>query len=306
MTTVAITPRSMRDSPGKHHELLEESGLELRWSDRERLLTEAEMLDLVRGCTGLIVGLDPVSRDVLEAGPVRVVVKYGSGTDNIDLGATKDLGVEVESTPGANARSVAELTVALIFSLARYVCLHDRRIRAGSWSRRMGTELEGKRLGVIGLGAVGHEVARMASGLGMEVVAHDPFLERAEVQLIELEDLLSGCDVVTLHAPLEDSTRNLIDSRNLSLMRPGALLVNTARGGLVDESALAEALSSGRLAGAALDAFHKEPPESSPLLELENFVASPHAGASTVEATRRMGAEAVRKLLRLLDKAGMR
>jgi phosphoglycerate dehydrogenase-like enzyme len=292
MTTVAITPRSMRDAPGKHHELLEESGLELRWSDRERLLTEDEMLDLVRGCRGLIVGLDPVSRDVLEAGPVRAVVKYGAGTDNIDLGATEDLGVEVESTPGANARSVAELTVALIFSLARYVCLHDRRLRAGSWSRRMGTELEGKRLGVIGLGAVGHEVARMASSLGMEVVAHDPFLERAEVQLIELEDLLSGCDVVTLHAPLEESTRNLIDSRNLSLMRPGALLVNTARGGLVDEGALAE--------------FHKEPPESSPLLELENFVASPHAGASTVEATRRMGAEAVRKLLRLLDEAGMR
>jgi phosphoglycerate dehydrogenase-like enzyme len=298
MTAVAITPRSFRQTPGEHHDLLAESPLDVRLAHKDRPLDEAELVELVRGCAGLIVGIDPVTERVLAAGPLRVVVKYGSGTDNIDLGAAERLSVKVSSTPGANARSVAELTIALLLALARHVVAHDRAARAGAWSRVGGLELAGKRLGVVGYGAVGREVARLAACLGMEVVAHDPFVDAAEVALVALDELLASSDAVSLHVPLDDSTRGMIGARALERMRSGALLVNTARGGLVDEDALADALASGRLGGAALDAFAVEPPIGSRLLGLENVVLSPHAGAATAEAARRTALQAVRQLLR--------
>jgi D-3-phosphoglycerate dehydrogenase / 2-oxoglutarate reductase len=298
MTAVAITPRSFRQTRGEHHDVLAESPLDVRFANQDRPLDEAELMELVRGCEGLIVGVDPVTERVLEAGPLRVVVKYGSGTDNIDLGAAERLGVRVSSTPGANARSVAELTIALLFALARHVVAHDRAVRAGSWSRLAAIELAGKRLGVVGYGAVGRDVARLAASLGMDVVAHDPFVKSDEVKLVGLDDLLASCDAVSLHVPLDDSTRGMIGAKALGRMRSGALLVNTARGGLVDEGALADALSSGRLGGAALDAFAVEPPSGSPLLGLDNVVLSPHAGAATAEAAQRTALQAVRQLLR--------
>jgi phosphoglycerate dehydrogenase-like enzyme len=298
VTAVAITPRSFRQTPGEHHDLLAKGDLDVRFPDQERPLNEAELIELVRGCAGLIVGVDPVTERVLEAGPLRVVVKYGSGTDNIDLGAAERMSVKVSSTPGANARSVAELTIALLLALARHLAAHDRAVRAGSWSRQAGIELAGKRLGVVGYGAVGREVARLAACLAMEVVAHDPFVETAEVDLVGLDELLASSDAVSLHVPLDDSTRGMIGATALERMHSGTLLVNTARGGLVDEDALADALSSGRLGGAALDAFAAEPPIGSPLLGLENVVFSPHAGAATAEAAQRTALQAVRQLLR--------
>jgi phosphoglycerate dehydrogenase-like enzyme len=298
VTAVAITPRSFRTTPGPHLDLLRESGLEVRFPEQERPLSEDEMVELVRGCAGLVVGVDPVSRPVFEAGPLRVVVKYGSGTDNIDLPAAQAIGAKVSSTPAANARSVAELALGLLLALARHIAIHDRLVRDGSWERRSGIELAGKRLGVVGYGAVGREAARLAAAFGMEVVAHDPFVEEADVELVDLETLLASADAVTLHVALDESTRGLIDAKALARMRPEALLINTARGGIVDEAALAEALVSGRLAGAALDVFDDEPPAASPLLALENVVLSPHAGAATTETTRRAGFQAVRQLLR--------
>lgn len=298
MTAVAITPRSFRQTPGEHHDLLGDSSLEVRFPEQDRPLEETELIELVQGCAGLIVGVDPVTERVIEAGPLRVVVKYGAGTDNIDLRAAERRGVKVSATPGANARSVAELTIALLFALARNIVEHDRSVRAGSWSRRGAIELAGKRLGVVGYGAVGREVARLGTCLGMEVVAHDPFVEHADVELVGLDDLLTSSDAVSLHVPLDDSTHGMIGAEALARMRSGALLVNTARGGLVDEQALADSLAEGRLGGAALDAFVDEPPTGSPLLELENVVLSPHAGAATAEAARRSALQAVRQLLR--------
>lgn len=295
MTAVAVTPRSFRQTPGEHLERLRD--LDVRLPDVERPLDEGEMVQLVRGCAGLIVGVDPVTRNVLEAGPLRVVVKYGSGMDNIDLGAAEALGVRVSSTPGANARSVAELAIALLLALARNVAAHDRRVRAGSWKRSTGVELEGKRLGVVGYGAIGREVAGIAGCLGMHVAAHDPFVQEAPVPLVPLEELCATSDAVSLHLPLTEETRGLIGDRELAAMKPGAFLLNTARGGLVDEEALAAALRSGRLAGAALDGFEVEPLGDSPLRELENVILSPHAGASTHEAVLRTAARAVDQLL---------
>lgn len=296
MTTVAVTPRSLRQTPGPHLDRLR-SELEVRFSDVDRPLDEEEMVKLVRGCAGLIVGVDPVTTRVLKAGPLRVVVKYGSGMDNIDVEAARTLGVQVTSTPGANARSVAELAIALLLSLARNVALHDRSVRAGSWRRLTGVELAGKQLGIVGYGAVGREVARLARGLDMHVVAHDPLLHDADVPLVPLEQLYSASDAVSLHLPLTDETRGLVGERELAAMKPTAFLINTARGGLVDEAALAAAVRSGRLAGAALDGFEVEPLGESPLRELENVVLSPHAGASTYDAVLRTAAQAVDRLL---------
>ena len=297
MTAVAVTPRSFRQTPGEHLERLR--SLDVRFPDLERPLDENEMLQLVSGCAGLIVGVDPVTQRVLEAGPLRVVVKYGSGMDNIDLEAAQRLDVRVSSTPGANARSVAELAVALLLALARNVATHDRGIRGGSWRRITGTELAGKRLGIVGYGAVGREVARIAErGLEMEIVAHDPFVEGADVPLVPFAELLATSDAVSLHLPLTPETRGLVGGRELAAMKETAFLVNTARGGLVDEEALSDSLRRGLLAGAALDGFAEEPLRESPLRELDNVLLSPHAGAATEEAVLRTAALAVDQLLR--------
>jgi phosphoglycerate dehydrogenase-like enzyme len=297
VTAVAVTPRSFRQTEGRHLERLR-AVLDVRFPDLDRPLDEDEMVELVRGCDGLIVGVDPVTARVLEAGPLRVVVKYGSGLDNIDVEAAEALGACVSSTPGANARSVAELAVALLLALARNVALHDRGVRGGSWKRLTGIELAGKRLGIVGYGAIGRDVARIAQGLGMEVVAHDPFVDDADVPLVPLEELLVTSDAVSLHLPLTPETRGIVAREELAAMKPTAFLLNTARGGLVDEGALVDALRSGRLAGAALDGFEEEPLGDSPLCGLDNVVLSPHAGAATHEAVLRTAARAVDQLLR--------
>ena len=297
MTAVAVTPRSFRQTPGEHVDRLR-SEVDVRFPDLDRPLDEEEMVELVTGCAGLIVGVDPVTKRVLEAGPLRAVVKYGSGMDNIDVPAAEALRVRVSSTPGANARSVAELAIALLLALARNVATHDRSVRERSWRRITGVELAGKRLGIIGYGAIGREVARIARGLDMDVVAHDPLLESADVPLVALAELYATSDAVSLHVPLTAATRGMVGAEELAAMKPTAFLLNTARGGLVDEQALAEALASGRPAGAALDGFDEEPLGDSPLRGLDNVVLSPHAGAATFDAVRRTATRAVDQLLR--------
>jgi D-3-phosphoglycerate dehydrogenase / 2-oxoglutarate reductase len=299
VTEVAITPRSFRDTPGAHHDLLQEYGIEWRFPDLDRPLNAAEMIAFVEGCAGLIVGTDAVTEGVLAAGPLRAVVKFGSGMDNIDLAAAERRSVLLDSTPGANARSVAELAIGLMLAVARSIPAHDRKVRAGEWSRRTGVELRGKTLGLVGYGAIGREVAVIAEGLGMDVLVHDP---HAEVDRAEgsLREVLSGADVVSLHLPLSHETRNLIGRPELAELKDDAILVNTARGGVVDEAALALELASGRLRGAAFDSFATEPPESSPLVHLDAFVGSPHAGAATAEAAQRAGVAAIEQLMNLL------
>lgn len=302
MTVVAVTPRSFRNTDGRHRRLLDEHpDVGVRYPDLDRHLDEDEMCELARGCTGLIVGTDPVTAPVLDAGPLMAVVKYGSGMDNIDLDAASDRGIPVRDTRGANARSVAELAIGLLLALARHIPLHDRRVREGSWARETGTELAGRRLGLIGCGTVGREVATLADALGMEVVAHDPYVDTADVAQVPLDELLRTCDAVSLHAPLTDETRGMIGTAELDRMRPSAFLVNTARGALVDEAALAACLDDGRLAGAAFDSFTDEPPLGSPLVGHDRFVSSPHAGASTEAAVVRTGVAAVEELLGLLE-----
>jgi D-3-phosphoglycerate dehydrogenase len=256
-------------------------------------LGEAQLLELVPGFDALVVRSQTrVTAAVLEAGKrLRVVGRAGVGVDNIDVEAATRRGILVVNAPRGNIAAAAEHTIALLMACARWIPQADASVRRGEWlrSKYTGVEIRGKTLGVIGLGNIGTEVAKRAQGLEMEVLAFDPVVpqERAEqfnVELVSLEDLLRRSDFVTVHVPLLDGTRNLLNADRLALLKPTARLINAARGGIVDEVALAEALRSGTLAAAAADVFEREPPAESPLLDLPNFIATPHIAASTAEA----------------------
>ena len=239
-----------------------------------------------------------------KAKALRVVARAGVGVDNIDIQEATKRGVAVFNTPTANTLAAAELTVALILDMIRKVAAADRSMREGVWDRAsfQGVELHGKVLGLIGAGRVGREVAARARAFGMEVLACDPYLDEGDgIELCSRERILAESDVVSLHVPLNDETRHMLDADALAIMRPGSYLVNVSRGGVIDEEALVEALESGHLAGAALDVYEYEPlPEESALRGAPNLVLTPHLGASTSEAQRRVAAEAAEAVRRVL------
>ena len=238
-----------------------------------------------------------VTAELLEHAPrLRVVGRAGVGVDNIDVEAATHRGILVMNTPGGNAVSVAEHTFALMLAMARSVPQSNASIHAGRWekSSAAGTELRGKTLGLVGLGRVGTEVARRARGLEMKVLAHDPYVTPAaarevEVELVTLDELLKRADVISLHTSLSPATEKMFGAAVFAKMKRGARLVNCARGELIDEAALAEALKSGQLAAAAVDTFAEEPPKNSPLIGLANLIATPHIAGSTAEAQEEVG-----------------
>ncbi len=240
-----------------------------------------------------------VTAELLEKAPkLRAVGRAGVGVDNIDLEAATKRGVLVMSTPGGNAVSVAEHTFALMLALARQVPRLDKAIHEGRWekSSAAGSELRGKTLGLIGLGRIGSEVAIRAEAFDMRVLGYDPFISEAaarewNVQLVPLDTLLAESDFVSLHTALSAATQNLINAASIAKMKSGARLINAARGELIDESALASALKSGKLGGAAVDVFTEEPPKSSPLLGVPNVIATPHVAGSTAEAQEEVGTQ---------------
>jgi D-3-phosphoglycerate dehydrogenase len=287
-------------------DLLAASGAEVRQLRKEERPHLAEILPdydalVVRSAT-------KVTAELLRAGRrLKVVGRAGVGVDNVDVAAATDLGILVVNAPTANLMSATEHTWALLLSLARKIPLADASTKAGGWDRKiLGTELQGKTLGIIGLGRIGQRVAARARGFEMQVVAHDPFLDpeaarRLEVELLPLEDLLRHSDVVTLHTPLTRETRGLLSRERLALMKPGAFLINCGRGGLVDEPALLAALDAGSLGGAALDVFAEEPPRDYALMRHPKVVATPHIGAQTHEAQERISTETAEMLLAALS-----
>jgi D-3-phosphoglycerate dehydrogenase len=239
-----------------------------------------------------------VTADLLENGPnLRLIGRAGIGIDNIDVEAATDRGILVINAPLGNVRSTAEHTMALIFALARRVVAADAAVRSGRWKAGYeGSQLAGKRLGLVGAGKVGRQVAAIAAGIGMDVIAFDPYLTSADWEALGLrggtfEELVATADFITIHVPLGTETRNLLGGAELARMKEGAYLINCARGGLVDEAALAAALVSGHLAGAALDVFEQEPLTDSPLLEAPNLILTPHVAASTREAQTQVSTE---------------
>jgi len=257
-------------------------------------LKGADLLAALDDADGLVVRSETrVTAEVLDAAPrLRVIGRAGVGVDNIDVKAATERGIVVMNAPDGNTMTTAEHTMAMLLALARRVPGGDASLRAGRWERKkfVGVELRGKTLGVVGLGRIGRVVASRAAGFEMRVVAFDPFvapeqLRDQEIELLPLEEVCAQADFLTVHAPLTPETRGIIGARELSLMKEGVRVVNCARGGLVDEAALGEAIRSGRVAGAALDVFEQEPPPADhPLLGLEEVVVTPHLGASTREA----------------------
>ncbi len=278
--------------------------VELAAADRPRIA------EIVSDCDALIVrSTTRVDGELLAAaGELRVVGRAGIGVDNVDVARATERGILVVNAPTANLVSATEHTFALLLALARNVAGADASMKAGEWDRKrfLGSELNGKVLGVVGLGRIGQSVAVRARAFEMKVIAHDPYLDsgvarRLEIELVSLDELLPRADVVTLHVPLTDRTRGLLGRERLAKLKPGALVVNCARGGVVDEEALLEALEAGRVGGAALDVFAQEPPKMSALVAHPRVVATPHIGAQTREAQERVATETARMVLEALD-----
>jgi D-3-phosphoglycerate dehydrogenase len=276
-----------------------ESGLEpLRTAafnvEKRTGLSPAELVTALKDCDGLIVRSETkVTADILEAvSSLRVIGRAGVGVDNIDVPSATMRGVVVMNAPDGNTITTAEHTIALLISLARSIPQANSSLKAGKWERKkfIGVELQGKTLGIIGLGRIGRVVASRARAMGMGIVAYDPFIapEQArdlEIELVPLDTVYARADFLTVHTPLTAETRGLIDAEVLGKMKKGARIINCARGGLVDENALYEAIKSGAIAGAAIDVFSQEPPPADlKLLELDQVIATPHLGASTTEA----------------------
>ncbi|MFB0559162.1 MAG: phosphoglycerate dehydrogenase [Dehalococcoidales bacterium] len=256
-------------------------------------LAPEELISTISDYDALVVrSQTQVSAKVIKAGQkLQVIARAGVGVDNIDVDEASRRGIVVVNAPTGNTISAAEHTIALMLALARHVPQANAMLKSGVWRRSdfMGTEVRNKTLGIIGLGNVGSEVARRARGLEMNLIAYDPFISvdhahSLQVKLVSLEQLLKEADFITLHLPLTPATKGLIGAKQLALVKPTARIINTARGGLIDEKALARAVKEGRLAGAAIDVFSKEPATESVLFETDNIIVTPHLGASTTEA----------------------
>jgi len=237
------------------------------------------------------------------ANKLRVIGRAGVGVDNIDLEAATHKGIAVMNTPGANAVAVAEQTIAMMLAMARHLCRADALMHAGKWEKKslQGTELRGKTLGVVGLGRIGMEVARRARAFGMELIGHDPFVsvsvaKEQGMRLAGLDEVYAAADYITLHVGLTPQTNGMINQASIAKMKKGVRMVNCARGELVNEADLAQALKQGQVAAAAIDVFVEEPPTNSPLLALENVILTPHIGGSTLEAQEAVGVQIARQV----------
>ncbi len=270
-------------------------------------ITPEELPNVLPAYDGCVVrGRTKIRQPLIDVCPnLKVIVRGGVGLDNIDADYARSRGITVMNTPKASSASVAELAIGFMFDLARSIYKAIATMKAEKWEKKAfeGDELGGKTLGLIGIGNIGREVAKRALALGMTVIAYDPYVKEAEgVRLVQLDELLAKSDYISLHLPKTKESANMIGRSQFEKMKSGVRLVNCARGGIMDEAALYEALVSGKVAGAALDVFAEEPPTDNKLLKLDNVIGSPHIGAATKEAQGRVGAEVADKLIEFAKK----
>ena len=268
-------------------------------------LSREDLFETIAEMDGIVVrSATRVDRELISRAPrLKVIGRAGVGVDNVDIETATERGVLVMNSPGGSTTTTAEHTVGMMFALSRNIPQAYRLLKEHSWekSRFKGVELAGKTLGVVGLGRIGSHVGHVGLGVGMNVIAYDPFISpgadlSSGIKIVELDRVFADADFITVHTPLTERTRNLIDSAAIRKMKDGVRLINCARGGIVNESDLHDALQSGKVAGAALDVFQEEPNTESPLLELENFIATPHLGASTIEAQRKVSEDICRQV----------
>lgn len=300
---------SLNTETGPHFEILQAAGFDVVVADKSKNLYQAEqLLSEARGIAAVIAGSEPWPRSLLAQLPeLRVLSRTGVGFDAVDLAACDDHKVVVATTPGVNHHAVAEQTLAMLLGVARGYPRRDQVVRDGSWSRFSTPRLMGQTVGVVGLGRIGQAVVQKLAGFGVKVLGFDPyanaeFVQQHGVEMVSLEDLFRRADYITLHLPVTPETKHVINPASLALMKPSAVLINTARGALVDEAALYTALSTGKLRAAALDVFEVEPlPLSSPLLTLPNLLTSGHIAGLDHESqfdTLTMAADTIVQLYR--------
>ena len=296
-----MTFKILSTSPTFGHYVLEpveyfkENGCEVTLVPQGKKLSEEELVENMAGLDAAIVGIEKITQRVVQGSKrLKVIAKHGAGVDNIDVKTATNQGIVVISAPGANSDAVADLTFGLFLSLARSISFANRAVKEGGWPRMVGAQVNEKTVGIIGCGQVGKKVAKRALGFDMRVLAYDVFkdenfAQKWGISYRSLDEVLAESDFLSIHVPLIDSTRNLIGRRELEVMKKDAFLVNIARGGVVDEEALYQALMEGKIRGAALDVFSSEPPEGDPLLALDSVIATPHMGGYTTEALREIG-----------------
>lgn len=293
---IAVTSRSFSRHPVLRAEL-EQRYPRVRFNDEGRSLHGDELVAFLRGCQRAITALETIDDDLLRALPdLEVISKVGVGIDMIDLDAMRRHGIRLGWARGTNARSVAELVIALTLAVLRHVPALDNAVRHGTWEQRKGALLSQRTVGIVGYGAVGREVAILAQGFDCPILIHDIVMQAdlpGTARQVAFDELLASSDIVTLHLGMSDETCGIMGAKALDRMRVGSVLINTARGELVDEAALHAALVAGSLAGAGLDVFATEPPVGGQLLDLPNVVVTPHIGGSTEEAILAMGRAAI-------------
>lgn len=306
MASILITPRSLSRDGHPALTALEEAGFHLVMPSPGETPDEDALMESLPGCVGWLAGVEPISERVLAAADrLKVISRNGSGIDNLPLQALEKRDITVCRTPGSNARSVAELALSLTLAGLRHIVWTHEGLRAGSWPRQIGREIRGTTIGIVGLGAIGADLAQMCLDLGATVKAHDPFapddrLTHPSLQRVDLEGALTNVDAISLHAPMPADGTPIFTSARFAALAPHTVLVNTARAGLVDEPALLAALESDRLACYATDVFETEPPAPSPLLEHPKVILTSHIGGFTTNAVDRSTRDAVDNLMRTL------
>jgi len=302
-----VTPTSYGKNDVRLKTELEAQVGEVIYNPTGKPLTSAEVANLLPGIDGYIAGLDGIDANALKsADRLKVIARYGVGVDSVDLAAAREKGIVVTNTPGANSVSVAELALGLMLALARQIPEAVEAVHQGKFPRYTGVSLEGKTVGILGLGAIGKQLARRLAGFDCKLVAYDPFADIAfakdnHVELDTMDEVIKQADFVSLHLPLLPETRGIVNENFLGRMKKGSFLINTSRGEAIDEDALLKALQSGHLKGAGLDAFAVEPPDpKNPLLALSQVIATPHLGAQTDGATSNMGWFAMKDCLAVL------
>jgi len=263
-----------------------------------------ELAGIIANFDGVIIrSRTKIREDLIDiaAGSVKFIIRAGVGLDNIDVEYAREKGIEVINTPEASTNGVAELAVGHMLALLRHIPQATSSMKKGEWPKKKlkGNELGSCTVGIIGLGRIGRRTAELVQGFGSEVIGYDPYIKEVQgmnIKMVELEELLSSSDIVSLHLPHTDETHHLIGKEELGKMKESAYLVNCARGGVVDEDALYEALKNNNIKGAALDVFEEEPPKDLKLMELDNFICTPHLGAQAVESSNRVGEEVVKKV----------
>ena len=308
MPRVLIGPAPFREIEPVYGPTLRAAGLELVFPHKNAQMTEAELLDQLPGCVASLAGSEPYTRAVIAAAAARglkVIARGGVGYDGVDLAAATDHGVVVTYAPGTNHEAVAEHTFMLMLALTRNFLAQHNGLRAGQWIRKVVQPVRGRTLGVVGLGRIGKAVTRRAKAFDMNVIAAEiepdaAFVKANGVTLMPVEDIFKQADVVTLHVPQTTLTKHLICTRTLDLMKPTAYLINTSRGGVVNEADLFTALKAKRIAGAGLDVFDDEPPGLSPLFTLDNVVATAHTAGGDLKSRDDMALYGARAIVKLL------